>query len=88
MNFNHYNTLNILLYKELMTFEKVNFFDDTTETEGIYNELKEDLTEEQAEEIKEQKYSDKESTEALDYEVNEDASSELGEDEELIQDLD
>jgi len=87
-NFNHYNTLNILLYKELMTFEKVNFFDDTTETEGIYNELKEDLTEEQAEEIKEQKYSDKESTEALDYEVNEDASSELGEDEELIQDLD
>ena len=59
-NFNHYNTLNILLYKELMTFEKINFFDDTTETEGIYNELKEDLTEEEAEQIKEQEYSDKE----------------------------
>ena len=87
-NFNHYNTLNILLYKELMTFEKINFFDDTTETEGIYNELKEDLTEEEAEQIKEQEYSDKESNEALDYEVDEDDNSELGEGEELIQDLD
>ena len=48
-------------------------------TEGIYNDLKEELSEEQQNLKNEENYSNEESTQALDYEVNEDDDSELEE---------
>ena len=69
-NIDSYQTLNILLYKQLMTFENVSMYDDLSLTEGNYYELKDDLTEEQQKEKQEMNYSNEESAQALDYERN------------------
>lgn len=87
-NFNYYNTLDILMFKEVIYFDDISFFDDFENNQGLYDENNQDLTEEEQTIINEKKYSDEESMQALDYEVNEDDNSDLGEGEELIQDLD
>ena len=71
-NVDSYQTLNILLYKKLMTFENISMYDDLSLTEGDYHELKDDLTEEELKEKEEKNYSHEESTQALDYERNDD----------------
>ena len=87
-NYNLNTNLDILKYEKILNFEEANFYNDLNMTEGIYNDLKEELSEEQQNLKNEENYSNEESTQALDYEVNEDDDSELGEGEELIQDLD
>jgi len=71
-NINSYQTLNVLLYKQLITFENTNMYDDLCLTEGSNNELKNELTEEEIKEEEEIKYSNEERVQALDYERNED----------------
>ena len=77
----------MLLFQELLTFEKEHFY-DVIDTTGIYNELDIELDDNEKIKYEEEKYSREESNDALDYEISSDAESEFGETEELIQDFD
>tara|TARA_Y100000768_G_scaffold222738_1_gene167990 strand:+ start:7235 stop:11677 length:4443 start_codon:yes stop_codon:yes gene_type:complete len=81
------NNKNMLLFQELLTFEKEHFY-DVIDTTGIYNELDIELDDNEKIKYEEEKYSREESNDALDYEISSDAESEFGETEELIQDFD
>lgn len=84
---NEYNkNLDLLFYKKILTFDYLNLFNYDLNNNDI--EIADDITEEEMNIIKENKYTDEESNNALDYEVDGDADSDVGEGEELIQDLD
>ena len=61
------NDLNILLYNQILTFENISYYDDLENTQGIYNEIKEELTEDEQTILNDNNYSVQQSQEALDF---------------------